>query len=151
MSSDSVSHQLLSVAQYCNPLLDINGLCHCNVRTPPAHVPFLPVPTGSSFPQCRNNSLRVLYIDDALVARSLNLEKLCAELLSTFEPSGKMASCGLGIPGAWTSLEHRLRDIRYQAKDIGMELNEKKTKLIVFNPYTSRQAIPFVSLESRLL
>ena len=89
----------------------------------------------------------MLYIDDALVAQSLNLDKLCVKLLPTLGPCGMMASCGLGIPGPWTSLEHKLRDIRDQAEDIGMSLNGKKTKLIVFNK-SERKAIPFVALEN---
>ena len=123
-------------------------MCHCDARELTPHVPFLPIPNGSSFPECRNSCLRVLYIDDALVAQVLNLDKLCVDLLPTLGPTGKTASCGLGIPGPWTSLEHRLKDIQNQAEDIGMLLNGKKTHLIVFNPYASRQAFLFVSLES---
>ena len=56
-----------------------------------------------------------------------------------------MESCGLGIPGVWTTLQHRLRDIGRQADDFGMKLNELKTKLIVLNP-KGRKAVPFVCL-----
>ena len=67
-----------------------------------------------------------MYIDDTLIAHAINLDKLSVKLLPTLGPWGKMASCGLGIPGSWTTLEHRLRDIRDQTAHIGMKLNEKK-------------------------
>ena len=45
-----------------------------------------------------------------------------------------MESCGLGIPGSWFNLEHRLRDTEANAKNIGMVLHTKKTALRIFNP-----------------
>ena len=67
-------------------------------------------------------------------------------LLPTLGPHGKLAGCGLGIPGAWLPLQHRVRDVSHHAKAIGMQLNEKKTNLLIINKRTSRQAVPFVAL-----
>ena len=65
-------------------------------------------------------------------------------LLPTLGPLGKLQSCGLGIPGCWTQLEHRLRDIERQSKAVGMILNTDKTKVICFNFTKNRQAEPFI-------
>ena len=125
----------------------MNGLCHCSIQENSPHTAFLPVPSGFAFPPCRNNSLRLLYIDDSLIAVPLYLDRFCVKLLPTDGPYGRLQGCGLGIPGAWNSLEHRLRDVDRNAKAIGMKLNRNKTKLIVFNPTDNRQCVPFVSLE----
>ena len=124
----------------------MNGLCHCSSQENSPHSAFLPVPTGFAFPPCRNDSLRLLYIDDSLIAVPLYLDRFCVRLLPTDGPYGRLQGCGLGIPGAWNSLEHRLRDIDCNAKAIGMKLNSNKTKLIIFNPTDNRQCVPFVSL-----
>ena len=72
-----------------------------------------------------------------------------------------MESCGLGVPGKWFALEHKLRDIRDNAESIGMRLNAKKTTLMIFNETKNKKFLPFCSLsdgdplpvvsESRLL
>ena len=119
---------------FCSPILDLNGLCHCLSQENSPHTAYLPVPAGFAFPPCRNDSLRLLYIDDSLVAVPLYLDRCCVRLLPTDGPYGRMLGCGLGIPGAWNPLEHRLRDINCNAEAIGMKLNSSKTKLIIFNP-----------------
>ena len=151
-SSSVQSVELLQSVQgcspaFCSPILDMNGLCHCSSRENSPHSAYLPVPAGFAFPPCRNDSLRLLYIDDSLVAVPLYLDRFCVRLLPTDGPYGRMQGCGLGIPGAWNSLEHRLRDIDCNAKAIGMKLNSNKTKLIIFNPTDNRQCVPFVSLD----
>ena len=70
----------------------------------------------------------------------------CVPLLPTLGPLGRLDSCGLGVPGAWLSLEHRLREIDVNVRSIGMKINAKKTTLTVFNPTRNRQCIPFCSL-----
>ena len=132
--------------EFCSPILDLNGLCHCLSQENSPHVAYLPVPAGFAYPPCRNDSLRLLYIDDSLVAVPLYLDRCCVKLLPTYGPYGRMLSCGLGIPGAWNPLEHRLRDIHLNAEAIGMVLNTRKTKLICFNPTENRQCVPFASL-----
>ena len=85
-----------------------------SLALPPA---FLPVPSGFAFPPC------LLYIDDSLIAVPLYLDRFCVKLLPTDGPYGRLQGCGLGIPGAWNSLEHRLRDVDRNAKAIGIKLN----------------------------
>ena len=53
-----------------------------------------------------------------------------------------MESCGLGVPGKWFALEHKLRDIRDNAESIGMRLNAKKTTLMIFNETKNRKFLP---------
>ena len=55
---------------HCDPVLDINGQCNCS-SLPGAHVPNLPSLPGHAFPKCREKCLRLLYIDDALLATSI--------------------------------------------------------------------------------
>ena len=88
----------------------------------------------------------MLYIDDALVASTIHVDKECVPLLPTEGPHGRLGSCGLGVPGGWLQLEHRLRDIDSNAKAIGMKLNVKKTMVMIFNLTKNRQCIPFCSL-----
>ena len=53
---------------YCSPILDMDGLCHCLRQDTTPYAAFLPVPPGFAFPPCRNTSLRLLYIDNSLLA-----------------------------------------------------------------------------------
>ena len=69
-----------------------------------------------AYPPCRDSSLRLLYIDDALIATPVYLDRSCVPLLPTLGPHGKLSSCGLGIPGAWLPLQHRVRDVNRHAK-----------------------------------
>ena len=78
------------------------------------------------FPKCREPSLRLLYIDDALIASVIRLDKEAVPLLPTLAPHGRMGSCQLGIPGPWFCLEHRLRDVNENAMAVGMKLNLEK-------------------------
>ena len=78
---------------------------------------------------CREPSIRLLYIDDALIATTIKLDREAVPLLPTYGPVGRMGSCNLGIPGDWINLQHRLRDVKMDAESIGMQLNEKE-KLI---------------------
>ena len=107
----------------CSPsLLDLNGMCHCTAYVG-IHVPVLVPLPGRAFPACRDVSFRALYIDDSLLATVVHLDRECVPLLPTLGPHGKLDGCGLGVPGAWFALQHRLRDINVNAKCIGMELN----------------------------
>ena len=111
----------LSQALCCPPLLALDGLCHCPEYAP-GHVPVLVPRPGQAFPACRDPCLRLLYIDDALLATAIKLDKDCAPLLPTEGPHGRLAGCGLGIPGGWLPLQHRLRDVDTNARAIGMKL-----------------------------
>ena len=101
------------------------------MRDPP-HVPVLLPPAGHAFPACRDPCLRLQYIDDALLVSSVRIDMVSTPLLPMLAPHGKLASCGLGVPGDWLPLQHRLRDIDRNAKDIGMLLNVKKNNMIIF-------------------
>ena len=131
--------------QYCQAELDCDGLCHCRLQTYVPHVPFLPILPEQPFPQCRDKAARLLYIDDATVAEKVRLDRVCFPLLTTEGPFGQLQSCNLGIPGSYTQLQHRLRDIERQSKAVGMVLNTAKTKAIMFNFTHNRQAVPFIS------
>ena len=127
------------------PVLDLNGQCHCP-NFDQEHVPVLAPQKGTSFPACRDKSLRLLYIDDALIATPVHLDRSCVPLLPTYGPHGKLGSCGLGIPGGWLALQHRIRDVDQNDEAIGMRLNAKKTNLLFINTRNSLQAKPFISL-----
>ena len=70
-------------------------------------------------------------------------------MMDIFAPKGKMGSCNLGIPGCYLSLNHHLNYIDKVAKAHGMQLNTKKSTLIVFNPTYIYQAIPFISIDGQ--
>ena len=89
------------------PLLDLNGLCHC-LSHAPGHVPVLIPRPGQSFPPCRDPGFRVAYIDDALVAQAIELDKVCVRLIPTLGPHGKMAGGGLGIPGPCSNINSEI-------------------------------------------
>ena len=145
LSLPRLSGAPLTRQSLCNPILDIFGQCHCEKSATP-HVPVLVPMRGRVFPPCRDKSFRAMYIDDSVLASVVRLDLECVPLLKTLGPFGRMDGCGLGIPGAWFSLEHRLRDIEASVLSVGMKINAKKTTLMVFNPTTSRQCIPFCSL-----
>ena len=126
-------------------MLSPDGLCHCTAYSP-GHVPVLAQHPGHSYPPCRDPSFRVLYIDDALIASVINVDRDCVPLLPTYGPHGRLGSCGLGVPGGWFHLQHRLRDVDVNARAVGIQLNTKKTMLMVFNFTHNRQFIPFCSL-----
>ena len=136
-----------SCSQFCLPVLDYNGLCHCSHQEQIPHVPQLPPIPSNSYPLCRNEMLRLLYIDDATCCEVLDLDKLLVPLIETSGPHGKMASCGLAIPGQWLGLEHKLKEITENANALGMQVNSKKTKLIIFNNAITKLAVPCVSAE----
>ena len=77
---------------------------------------------------------------------NIKLDRVSTPLIPMYGPHGKLGSCGLGVPGDWFPLQHRLRDVDRNARDIGMLINVKKTNMIIFNTKTSRQVIPFCSL-----
>ena len=113
----------------------------------PAHPVCLPALKGSEFPLCRSESLRLLYVDDASCAQRIDLDKMLVPLLDTEGPHGKMSSCGLAIPGPWLALDHKLKDVVHNARTMGMVVNDEKTKLLIFNSATTRQAVPMVGSE----
>ena len=75
-----------------DPVRDMDGLCHCKSFVN-RHPPVLPHFPGQSFPPCRDPSLRLLYIDDALLATTIKIDKVCVPLLPTLGPHAKLASC----------------------------------------------------------
>ena len=66
-------------------------------------------------------------------------------LIHTEGPHGKMASCGFAIPGQWLTLQQKLRDVVVNAAAVGMQVNDKKTKLLVINPNPTKQAVPMIA------
>ena len=90
---DSVHHEPTSptvltqslVPSFCDPVLDQDGLCHCPLLQS-AHPPFLPILPGHMFPKCREPCLRLLYIDDALLATSVHVDWETVYLLPTLGP-----------------------------------------------------------------
>ena len=117
-------------------------------------MPVLVPMRGRAFPPCRDEAFRAMYIDDSILATVIRLDKDCAPLLPTLGPVSRLESCKLGVPGAWFSLEHRLRDICNNVASIGMKVNQKKTTLMVFNKTRNRQCLPMCALsdgETRLL
>merc|ERR1712208_119518 len=111
-----------SGTQLCNPVIDLSGLCHCLNREVP-HVPVLVPLRGRAYPPCRDESFRSMYIDDSIVASVVYLDQDCVPLLPTLGPHERFDGCGLGIPGMWFPLEHRLRDMEKNVKSIGMKIN----------------------------
>ena len=95
----SVGDAAVQNTRLCStPVLDLNGMCHCPAYQP-VHVPVTIPKPGRSFPPCRDPCLRLLYIDDALLATTVHVDRECASLLPTEGPYGRLWSCGLGIPG----------------------------------------------------
>ena len=130
---------------FCLPVLDLEGLCHCSRFEIAPHVPVLPQLPGSCFPLCREDSLRLLYIDDASLAQRIDLNSMLVPLLQTAGPHGRMAGCGMGIPGQWLSLQHKLRDVIKNTEALGMQVNSRKTKILMINDAHTKQAVPLVS------
>ena len=89
----------ITARQHCNPLLDCDGLCHFDVGGLTRHVTYPTQIPGQSIPQCKDNAIRLLDVDDPTCAERLSLDKVCVPLLSTLGPFGKLQSCQLGIPG----------------------------------------------------
>ena len=110
------------IAAFCESLIDLDGLCNCNV-CPPPHVPFLPSKKDYCYPECRSDNLRVIYIDDSSMAEVIDLDKQVVPLLPTLGPVGRMASDGLAIPGQWIHLQHKLKDVTDSASAMGMLVN----------------------------
>ena len=81
------------------PILDLAGLCHCPNYSP-AHVPVIIPRKGQSFPLCHDPCFWALYIEDALLAPVIRLDDECVPLLPNHGPHGRLAGCGLGIPGS---------------------------------------------------
>ena len=77
--------------------------------------------------------------------QAVDLDKMCVPLLDTLGPQGRMTSCGLAIPGQWLALDHKLQEITTNAHSLGMKVNGEKTKLLVFNSCSTKQAVPLVS------
>ena len=86
-----------------------------------------------------------MYIDDTSCAQTLDLDRMLVPLIETEGPHGRMAGCGMAIPGEWMALQHKLRDVVTNANTLGMKVNDSKTKLIVFNEAHTRQAVPMVA------
>ena len=84
--------QMPTLQHHCHPLLDHDGLCHCNSAVSKPHSPFLPSLQWSSYPLCRNESFRVSYIDDALVAQSVKLDFACVKLLPTLSLQSRLSA-----------------------------------------------------------
>ena len=126
---------------HCNPVLNNEGLCECEINTPPAatlsrmvqhqvpptsvatrapHVPYLPPLSGQTHPMCRKDTLRLMYVDDVTILEKVTLPTCTVPLLPTFEPNIAMRSYQLGIPGEWLTLQHKLRDIDKSASAMGM-------------------------------
>ena len=51
----------------------------------------------------------------------------------------------MAIPGQWLALQHKLRDVSSNAASFEMVVNDRKTKLLIFNDTTTKQAVPLVS------
>ena len=144
--SDTEISPCTAPRKYCLPVLDVqDGLCHCSHYEIRPHVPYLPPVKSDPFPLCRKELLRLLYIDDASCVEKLKLDKLLVPLLDTHGPQGRMTSCGLGIPGEWLGLQHKLQEITRNAEALGMRVNTNKTKLLVINPTLTKQVVPCVA------
>ena len=74
--TDAVGSPALVQPQWCDPTLDLNGLCHCDSQECVPHSPYLSYSQRWSYPPCREPSFRVAYIDDALVAQALELDHM---------------------------------------------------------------------------
>ena len=73
-----------------------------------------------------------MYIDDSTMAEGVKLGDVTVPVLPTMGPHGRMGQSHLGIPGDYTSLQHRLWDIHCAASAQGMELNTQENNLAGF-------------------
>ena len=113
----------------------------------PGHVPVLAPYPGLA---CREPSLRLLYIDDALLASVVKLDQVCVPLLPTLGPHGRLASSGLGVPGEWLPLQHRLRDVDANARAVGMLLYAKKTNIMMKSKLQMLHLLTLLSIVKQL-
>ena len=66
-------------------------------------------------------------------------------LIETEAAHGRMTSCGMAVLGDWLMLQHKLKEVTTNAEALGMIVNDTKTKIIMFNPAYTKQAVPLVS------
>ena len=70
----STEAQPITTTPYCSPSLDKDGLCHCKMWCTIVHTPYLHPLPPQSLTKCREESIRLLYIDDATCAEKVKLD-----------------------------------------------------------------------------
>ena len=54
--------------KYCQPILDCDGLCRCSEWTASKHPPYIQPAPGQTYPQYREDGVRLLFVDDETCA-----------------------------------------------------------------------------------
>ena len=99
------------------------------------------------------NQIHLKYVDDLTLAEAIDLPKNLVSLAEDERPQPDMyhARTGHVLPLKNSNVFKQLNETANYAKDNGMRINFKKTKVMVFNPCNSIDFMPELSLDDNEL
>ena len=87
------------------------------------------------------------YVDDLTMAEAINLPASLVEVPDRPQPDAYHARTGHALIVGKSRVLEQLKETQMYAKANDMIINQKKTKLMIFNPCTSKDFMPDFNLE----
>ena len=97
------------------------------------------------------NQIHLKYVDDLTLAEAIVLPTNLVEVPDRPQPDPYHARTGHALPVTNSKVFDQLRKTQAYAKANDMKINRKKTKLITFNPCTSKDFLPQFDLDGNEL
>ena len=96
------------------------------------------------------NEIHLKYVDDLTLAEAINLPRQLVPLNAKERPLPDTyhARTGHSLPSYESRVYKQLHQINNYAKQNEMQINFKKTKIIVFNPCTKKDFMPELTIEN---
>ena len=92
------------------------------------------------------NELHLKFVDDLTLAESVNLKDSLVPAENRPRPDQYHARTGHTLPKELSRLDKRLQETEKYCTDNEMKINRRKTKLMLFNPCTTKDFMPELKL-----
>ena len=97
------------------------------------------------------NLIHLKYVDDLSLAEAINLPDKLVHATGRVQPDTFHARTGHALPIEKSKVYNQLLRTDEYARENGMKINQKKTKIIVFNPCKSKDFMPEFPLNGQIL